>query len=57
MKEVVGKVTGNSKLEAKGKTDQLKGKVQNAVGGVWAARKLPNYPFVFFAKIAFQLSL
>jgi uncharacterized protein YjbJ (UPF0337 family) len=34
VKEVVGKVTGDSKLEGEGKADQLKGKVQNAVGGV-----------------------
>ena len=34
VKEVVGKVTGDSKLEGEGKVDQLKGKVRNAVGGV-----------------------
>ena len=34
VKEVVGKVTGNSKLQGQGKADQLKGKVQNAVGGL-----------------------
>jgi uncharacterized protein YjbJ (UPF0337 family) len=34
VKEVVGKVTGDSKLEGEGKADQLKGKVQNAVGGL-----------------------
>jgi uncharacterized protein YjbJ (UPF0337 family) len=37
VKEVVGKVTGDSKLEGEGKTDQtdqFKGKVQNAVGGL-----------------------
>jgi uncharacterized protein YjbJ (UPF0337 family) len=33
-KEVVGKVTGDSKLESEGKADQLKGKVQNAIGGL-----------------------
>ena len=33
-KEVVGKVTGDSKLEGEGKADQFKGKVQNAVGGL-----------------------
>jgi uncharacterized protein YjbJ (UPF0337 family) len=32
VKEVVGKVTGDSKLESEGKADQLKGKVQNAMG-------------------------
>jgi uncharacterized protein YjbJ (UPF0337 family) len=34
VKEVVGKVTGDSKLEGEGQADQLKGKVQNAVGGL-----------------------
>jgi uncharacterized protein YjbJ (UPF0337 family) len=34
VKEVVGKVTGDSKLETEGKADQLKGKVQNTVGGI-----------------------
>jgi uncharacterized protein YjbJ (UPF0337 family) len=34
VKEVVGKVTGHSKLEGEGKADQLKGKVRNAVGGL-----------------------
>jgi uncharacterized protein YjbJ (UPF0337 family) len=34
VKEVVGKVTGDSKLEGDGQADQLKGKVQNAVGGL-----------------------
>ena len=34
VKEVAGKVTGDSKLEAEGKGDQLKGKVQNAIGGI-----------------------
>jgi uncharacterized protein YjbJ (UPF0337 family) len=34
VKEVVGKVTGDSKLEGEGKADQLKGKVQNAIGGL-----------------------
>ncbi len=33
MKEVAGKVTGDSKLETEGKADQVAGKVQNAVGG------------------------
>jgi uncharacterized protein YjbJ (UPF0337 family) len=33
-KEVAGKVTGDSKLQNEGKTDQVKGKIQNAVGGV-----------------------
>jgi uncharacterized protein YjbJ (UPF0337 family) len=34
VKEVIGKVTGDSKLEGEGQADQLKGKVQNAVGGL-----------------------
>jgi uncharacterized protein YjbJ (UPF0337 family) len=34
VKEVVGKVTGDSKLEGEGKADQFKDKVQNAVGGL-----------------------
>jgi uncharacterized protein YjbJ (UPF0337 family) len=34
VKEVVGKATGDSKLEGEGKADQLKGKVRNAVGGL-----------------------
>ena len=34
VKEVVGKVTGDSKLEGEGKAEQFKGKAQNAVGGL-----------------------
>ena len=34
VKEVVGKVTGDSKLEGEGKADQVAGKVQNTVGGI-----------------------
>lgn len=34
VKEVVGKVTGDSKTEAEGKADQVKGKVQNTIGGI-----------------------
>ena len=33
MKEVAGKVTGDSKLETEGKAQQVAGKVQNAIGG------------------------
>lgn len=33
IKEVAGKVTGDHKLEAEGKAEQIEGKVQNAVGG------------------------
>ena len=34
IKEVAGKVTGDSKLQADGKADQVAGKIQNAVGGL-----------------------
>jgi uncharacterized protein YjbJ (UPF0337 family) len=34
IKEAAGNVTGDEKLKAEGKADQLSGKVQNAVGGV-----------------------
>jgi len=34
VKEVAGKLTGDSKLKSEGQADQLKGKVRNAVGGV-----------------------
>jgi uncharacterized protein YjbJ (UPF0337 family) len=33
VKEVAGKLTGDSKLETEGKVQQVAGKVQNAVGG------------------------
>jgi uncharacterized protein YjbJ (UPF0337 family) len=34
IKEGVGKLVGDAKLETEGKADQAAGKVQNAVGGV-----------------------
>ena len=34
MKEVGGKVTGDSKLEGEGKADQVSGKIQNTIGGI-----------------------
>jgi uncharacterized protein YjbJ (UPF0337 family) len=34
VKEVVGKVTGDRKLASEGKAGQVKGKIQNAVGGL-----------------------
>ena len=34
VKEVVGKVTGDTKTEAEGKAQQGAGKIQNAVGGL-----------------------
>lgn len=33
IKEGVGKMTGDTKLQAEGKADQMEGKVQNAFGG------------------------
>ena len=34
VKEVAGKITGDSKLEGEGKADQVNGKIQNAIGGI-----------------------
>jgi uncharacterized protein YjbJ (UPF0337 family) len=34
LKEMAGKVTGDTKLEAEGKTQKAAGMVQNTVGGV-----------------------
>ena len=34
IKEGVGKVTGDEKLKAEGRADQVEGKVQNTVGGI-----------------------
>jgi uncharacterized protein YjbJ (UPF0337 family) len=34
IKEGIGKLTGDSKTEAEGKSDQVKGKVQDTVGGI-----------------------
>jgi uncharacterized protein YjbJ (UPF0337 family) len=33
VKQVVGKVVGDTKLEAEGNADKIEGQVQNAVGG------------------------
>ena len=33
-KEAAGKVTGDEKLKADGRADQVEGKVQNTVGGI-----------------------
>jgi len=33
IKDTAGKVTGDTKLQAEGKMDKAKGKVENAVGG------------------------
>jgi len=34
VKEVAGKLIGDSKLEGEGKADQVAGKVQNTIGGI-----------------------
>lgn len=34
IKEAVGSLTGDAKLEAEGKADKIDGKTQNAVGGI-----------------------
>ena len=34
IKEAAGKLTGDEKLKAEGRADQIAGKVQNAVGGI-----------------------
>ena len=33
VKDAVGKVTGDTKLQSEGKSDKVEGKIQNAVGG------------------------
>jgi len=34
VKETIGKVVGDSKLQAEGKADKAEGKMQNAIGGL-----------------------
>jgi uncharacterized protein YjbJ (UPF0337 family) len=34
MKQAAGDMTGDTKMQAEGRMDQAKGKVQNAVGGM-----------------------
>jgi uncharacterized protein YjbJ (UPF0337 family) len=34
VKEAIGKATGDTNLQARGKADKAEGKVQNAIGGV-----------------------
>jgi uncharacterized protein YjbJ (UPF0337 family) len=34
VKEVAGKITGDTKLENEGKADKVAGKIQNTVGGI-----------------------
>jgi uncharacterized protein YjbJ (UPF0337 family) len=39
IKETIGKVVGDAKLQSEGKADKIEGKVQNAVGGLKDALK------------------
>jgi uncharacterized protein YjbJ (UPF0337 family) len=39
IKEAAGKAIGDAKLVADGKSDQVEGKIQNAIGGVKDALK------------------
>ncbi len=39
IKEAAGKVLGDTKLSAEGKSDKAEGKVQNAIGGLKDALK------------------
>lgn len=39
IKETVGKLTGDAKLQGEGKADQIAGKTQNAIGGIKDAAK------------------
>jgi uncharacterized protein YjbJ (UPF0337 family) len=39
IKETTGKVLGDAKLQADGKSDKVEGKVQNAIGGLKDALK------------------
>jgi len=34
IKEAAGKLTGDEKLQAEGRADQVEGKIQNTVGGI-----------------------
>ena len=34
IKEAAGKVTGDEKLQAEGRADQVEGKIQNTIGGI-----------------------
>jgi uncharacterized protein YjbJ (UPF0337 family) len=34
VKQAVGKAVGDTKLETEGNADKIKGKVQNAIGGI-----------------------
>ncbi|MGE4480758.1 CsbD family protein [Acidocella sp.] len=39
LKEMAGKMTGDTKLQTEGKADKVEGKVQNAIGGMKDAVK------------------
>ena len=39
IKETVGKLTGDAKLQGEGKADQIAGKTKNAIGGIKDAAK------------------
>jgi uncharacterized protein YjbJ (UPF0337 family) len=39
IKETIGKVVGDAKLQSDGRADQVEGKVQNAMGGAKDALK------------------
>lgn len=39
VKEAAGKILGDAKLTAEGKSDKIEGKIQNAVGGIKDALK------------------
>lgn len=39
LKEAAGKVLGDAKLAAEGKSDKVEGKIQNAIGGLKDALK------------------
>ena len=39
VKETIGKVVGDAKLQSDGKADKVEGKVQNAIGGLKDALK------------------
>ena len=34
VKDTIGKLTGDNKMQAEGKTDKVSGNVQNTVGGI-----------------------
>ena len=44
LKNIAGKVTGDSKLRAEGAAEKAAGKVQNAVGGAKDALKTKSNP-------------